>query len=141
MLTKMLTDVDSTGGMHGHHTHHGLSRRGLIAGAGGLVLLAAAPGTAWASRTRAVDAAPGAERASRITQGTQLVHADLHNHSLMSDGDGNPDLVFGSMRSAGLDVAALTDHATLFSIEGLSRSEWNRAGALAHLAALERATL
>jgi len=58
----------------------------------------------------------------------------LTNHSLMSDGDGNPDLVFGSMRSAGLDVAALTDHATLFAIEGLSRSEWNRAGALADAA-------
>jgi hypothetical protein len=130
----MLTDVDSTGGMSGHHAHHGLSRRGLIAGAGGLVLLAAAPGTAWAARTRTVTAAPGADRASQITQGTQLVHADLHNHSLMSDGDGNPDLVFGSMRSAGLDVAALTDHATLFSIEGLSRSEWARAGALADAA-------
>jgi hypothetical protein len=40
------------------------------------------------------------------------VHADLHNHTLLSDGDGDPALAFDSMRSAGLDVAALTDHAT-----------------------------
>ncbi|MGH3361658.1 MAG: CehA/McbA family metallohydrolase, partial [Nocardioides sp.] len=54
----------------------------------------------------------GATRASRITTGTTLVHADLHNHTLLSDGDGDPALAFDSMRSAGLDVAALTDHAT-----------------------------
>ncbi len=40
------------------------------------------------------------------------MHADLHNHTLLSDGDGDPALAFDSMRSAGLDVAALTDHAT-----------------------------
>lgn len=117
-----------------HHSHGGLSRRGLIGGAGGLLLLAATPGTAAAFSTRTAAAATGAARASQITQGTQLVHADLHNHSLLSDGDGNPDLVFGSMRAAGLDVAALTDHTTLFAIEGLSRSEWNRVGALADAA-------
>jgi len=122
----------------GHHDHS-LSRRGLIAGAGGLLLLTATPGTAQAShvpvaRGPQATGAAGAARASRITQGTTLVHGDLHNHTLMSDGDGNPDLVFGSMRDAGLDVAALTDHTTLFAIEGLSRSEWNRAGALADAA-------
>ena len=41
------------------------------------------------------------------------MHADLHNHTLLSDGDGDPALAFDSMRSAGLDVAALTDHSTL----------------------------
>ena len=130
--------------MSGHHEHTpsdpaGLGRRGLLAGAGGLLLLAATPGTAQASsvpvaRGPQATAATGAARASRITQGTTLVHGDMHNHTLMSDGDGNPDLVFGSMRDAGLDVAALTDHTTLFAIEGLSRSEWNRAGALADAA-------
>ncbi len=52
-------------------------------------------------------------RASRLFPGTRLVHADLHNHTLMSDGDGDPADAFASMREAGLDVAALTDHATL----------------------------
>ncbi len=55
----------------------------------------------------------GASRTSRLATGTQLVHADLHNHTLLSDGMGDPALAFDSMRSAGLDVAALTDHATL----------------------------
>jgi hypothetical protein len=52
----------------------------------------------------------------------------------MSDGDGDPANAFASMRSAGLDVAALTDHTTLFAIEGLSSEEWRRAGQLADAA-------
>lgn len=55
----------------------------------------------------------GAARTSRLFPGTTLVHADLHNHSLFSDGDGDPAKSFASMRSAGLDVAALTDHSTV----------------------------
>jgi hypothetical protein len=69
-----------------------------------------------------------------ITQSTTLVHADMHNHTVMSDGDGSADQAFASMREAGLDVAALTDHATLFAIEGLSSSEWNTTGNLANAA-------
>ena len=57
--------------------------------------------------------ATGADRASRLTRGTALVHADMHNHTLLSDGAGDPARAFASMREAGLDVAALTDHATL----------------------------
>ncbi|MEO3745462.1 CehA/McbA family metallohydrolase [Plantactinospora sp. B5E13] len=120
-------------------SHHGANRRTLIAGAGGLLMLAAAPGTAYAGATPTAlgpRQAPGtgAARASLITQGTTLVHADLHNHTAMSDGDGDPELAFASMREAGLDVAALTDHSTLFSIEGLSQREWDRTGALADAA-------
>ncbi len=96
----------------------GLSRRAvaaagpglLIAGALGPAVGAIAPGVGYGATT-----APrvGASRTSRISRGTRLVHADLHNHTLLSDGDGDPALAFASMRSAGLDVAALTDHATL----------------------------
>ncbi|MFF5226295.1 CehA/McbA family metallohydrolase [Dactylosporangium sp. NPDC000521] len=124
-----------------------MDRRGLLAaGAGGLLVLAT-PGVAAADgrTTRAetgtaatVGAGPaalaGAARASAITAGTGLVHADLHNHTVMSDGDGDPALAFASMRSAGLDVAALTDHTTLFGIGGLSKPEWDRTGALADAA-------
>ncbi|HVL90580.1 MAG TPA: twin-arginine translocation signal domain-containing protein, partial [Actinomycetota bacterium] len=53
------------------------------------------------------------ERASRLFGGRWLAHADLHNHTLLSDGSGNASLAFDSMRAAGLDVAALTDHSTL----------------------------
>jgi hypothetical protein len=123
----------------------GLGRRTLLAGAGGLLVLTATPGSARATATGlatgpGVGAGPaptraaGALRASAISQGTTLVHADLHNHTLMSDGDGDPALAFESMRSAGLDVAALTDHTTLFAIGGLSRSEWDRTGQLADAA-------
>jgi hypothetical protein len=84
----------------------------------------------------------GAARHSRIGRGTVLVHADLHNHTLLSDGDGDPDAAFPSMRDAGLDVAALTDHAIRgASVEGtgvggtpwigLDRAAWRRTGALA----------
>ncbi|MEV0561878.1 CehA/McbA family metallohydrolase [Dactylosporangium sp. NPDC050588] len=135
-------------GDHSHHRHEGIDRRGLLAaGAGGLLVLAT-PGAASAGAGRTsraetgtaatVGAGPaaltGAARASAITAGTGLVHADLHNHTVMSDGDGDPALAFASMRSAGLDVAALTDHTTLFGISGLSKSEWDRTGALANAA-------
>jgi hypothetical protein len=60
-------------------------------------------------------------RSSRLFPGTSLVHADLHNHTLMSDGDGTPEAAFASLRGAGLDVAALTDHATIgMDIPGMS---------------------
>jgi hypothetical protein len=71
-----------------------------------------------------------------------LVHADLHNHTLLSDGAGDPEAAFPSMRDAGLDVAALTDHAIRgATVEGtgtggtpwigLDRAGWRRTGALA----------
>jgi len=84
----------------------------------------------------------GAGRLSRVTRGTLLVHADLHNHTLLSDGAGDPDAAFPAMRDAGLDVAALTDHAIRgAAIEGtgvggtpwigLDRAGWRRTGKLA----------
>ncbi|MGH3793333.1 MAG: CehA/McbA family metallohydrolase [Pseudonocardiaceae bacterium] len=84
----------------------------------------------------------GAARSSRISRDTMLVHADLHNHTLLSDGMGDPEAAFPSMREAGLDVAALTDHAIRgASVEGtgtggapwigLDRAGWRRTGKLA----------
>ncbi|MDP9823165.1 CehA/McbA family metallohydrolase [Nocardioides massiliensis] len=93
-----------------------LDRRAALAGAGAAgasLLIAGTLGRHTASAAPAGRRRPGARRLSRITRGTQLVHADLHNHSHLSDGDGDPALAFASMRAAGLDVAALTDHATL----------------------------
>ena len=46
-------------------------------------------------------------------QDLRLLFADLHNHSLHSDGRGDPEQAFQQMREAGLDVAALTDHASI----------------------------
>lgn len=71
-----------------------------------------------------------------------LVHADMHNHTVLSDGDGDPSAAFPSMRDAGLDVAALTDHAIRgASVEGtgeggtpwigIDRAGWRRTGELA----------
>ncbi len=79
---------------------------------------------------------------------SRLLHADLHNHTLLSDGDGDPAVAFASMRSAGLDVAALTDHATLSDnllgdvlagllppeykqVAGITRKDWARTRRLA----------
>ena len=50
-------------------------------------------------------------RGSKLFPGTRLVHGDLHNHTLLSDGAGDPELAFETMHAAGLDVAAITDHA------------------------------
>ncbi|MBX7266632.1 CehA/McbA family metallohydrolase [Micromonospora sp. Llam7] len=119
------------------HLTAGFGRRALLAGAGGALMLAALPTSARAASTAMADAptaAAGAGRTSMITQGTMLVHADMHNHTVMSDGDGSAAAAFASMREAGLDVAALTDHATIFSIEGLSSSEWRTTGDLANAA-------
>ena len=79
-----------------------LSRRAALAAAGSGLLVAGTLGsvTGAIAETGATPAR-GASRASRLTRGTRLVHADLHNHTLMSDGDGDPALAFASMRRAG----------------------------------------
>lgn len=86
----------------------------------------------------------GTSRHSRLMPGTALVHADLHNHSRLSDGDGDPAEAFGSMRRSGLDVGALTDHANLATpigdlldgrvaslFGGIDGRAWRRLGELA----------
>ncbi|MCO1658195.1 CehA/McbA family metallohydrolase [Pseudonocardia humida] len=68
--------------------------------------------------------------------GERLLHADLHNHTLLSDGAGRPEDAFGSMRAAGLDVAALTDHAHGPSVSRLTidDADWHYLGELAEAA-------
>jgi len=58
----------------------------------------------------------GTSRRSRLFPGPFLVHADLHNHTMLSDGRGDPARTFASMRKAGLDVAAITDHSRWASV-------------------------
>jgi len=62
----------------------------------------------------------------------RLLFGDLHNHSLLSDGRGNPDDAFRQLREAGLDVAALTDHAStpLERLAGLTLDDYPDAQAL-----------
>lgn len=90
----------------------------LLRGRGGLPggLLADAVGgpTAPPTPTLLPRSERTAARASRLFDDrTFLAHADLHNHSHLSDGAGDPARAFASMREAGLDVAALTDHAVM----------------------------
>ena len=87
------------------------------------------------------DDAWGTSRRSRLFGGPFLVHADLHNHSWFSDGAGDPARAFPSLRAAGLDVAALTDHSRWSGVflglvkapgpAGIDRRDWARAGELA----------
>ena len=129
-----------------------LTRRTALGAAGaGLLLASMSSSFTGAAASATARAGVGASRLSRLSSGTTLVHADLHNHTLMSDGDGDPDLAFDSMRSAGLDVAALTDHATVSDhilgdalagllpaaykqIGGITRSDWARTRELADAA-------
>src|SRR5262245_19560784 len=65
-------------------------------------------------RTGAATAAAGPTwRFSRVSHGTRLVFADLHNHSLLSDGTGDPAEAFASMQRSGIEVAAFTEHARM----------------------------
>jgi hypothetical protein len=90
-----------------------LSRRDLLrTGAAASALLLVRPRGALAAPLGPRDAY-GTTRASRLFPGTWVVHTDLHNHTLFSDGAGDAAEAFGSMRDAGLDVASLTDHSTV----------------------------
>jgi hypothetical protein len=60
---------------------------------------------------REVDAWGTSRRSRLFPDPFFLVHADLHNHTRFSDGLGDPARAFGSLREAGLDVAAITDHS------------------------------
>ena len=64
-----------------------------------------------------MSAADDPERRSRLLAGSFCVFGDLHNHSLFSDGSGDPERAFAQIRTAGLDVAALTDHASIPSAD------------------------
>lgn len=77
-------------------------------------------------------------RHSRLTGssgGTGLVvaMADLHNHSLFSDGDGDPETAFAQLRAAGLHAAALTDHSSIprHAVSGLGPEHYPDDDALA----------
>jgi hypothetical protein len=86
----------------------------------------------------------GTSRVSRLFPGCWLAHADLHNHTWLSDGAGDPRLAFASMRAAGLDVAALTDHSRWASVfldlrkapgwTGIDGRAWRQTIALAEAA-------
>jgi hypothetical protein len=86
----------------------------------------------------------GTSRQSRLFPGPWLVHGDLHNHTTLSDGAGEPAEAFTSMRAAGLDVAAITDHSRWASLAmglvampgdtGIDRFGWETAGRLADAA-------
>src|SRR4029453_13631432 len=83
----------------------------------------------------------GTSRQSRLFPGPWLVHADLHNHTTLSDGSGDPADAFASMRAAGVDVAALTDHSRwaalpfglmgLPGMAGIDRGDWETTRCLA----------
>ena len=133
-----------------HNPGIGVTRREFLrtaATAG--ALLVASPGDlprALASGPRAF----GAPRRSRLfpKDGTFVVQADLHNHTLLSDGAGKAEAAFGQMRRAGLDVAALTDHAVMAknggtvtcsggpctSFMGINENSWQLLGRLADAA-------
>src|SRR6266511_1954277 len=89
----------------------------------------------------------GTSRHSRLFPGRWLVHADLHNHPWLSDGAGDPSRCFASMRAAGLDVAAITDHSRWASAflglvgapgwTGIDGRAWRQTASLADAANLD----
>jgi hypothetical protein len=136
---------------HGHEGGLGpsLTRRQLLRGSGAAgAMLLAPPLRSFRGGLEPLGAAT-VDRGSRLSPGQRVVHADLHNHTLLSDGAGDPAEAFASMRAAGLDVAALTDHATISeylpespcvvdpsgggcqSLAGIHEGSWQRTAALA----------
>lgn len=121
-----------------------VSRRDFLkTGAAAGALLLARPWSRALGATLGPESLGAASRTSRLFPGTTLVHADLHNHSLLSDGDGDAAQAFIKMRDAGLDVAALTDHSTIglvggtcvgseCSIAGINEESWGQLGDLAN---------
>lgn len=115
--------------------------RGGLLGAGALLVLPRSGyGSVLSDTARASRLSPG--------DGTRLIESDLHNHTLLSDGSGRPEQAFAMMRAAGLDVAALTDHAatnkhgkkievctsTCGAATGLDEAGWKRHGEIADAA-------
>lgn len=95
----------------------------------------------------AIGSAGNSGRASSLFPGFTLAESDLHNHTLLSDGSGRAEEAFAMMRAAGLDVAALTDHATTQrqggvascpstcgAVVGIHEESWRTAGTLADAA-------
>jgi hypothetical protein len=89
----------------------------------------------------------GTSRRSRLFPGPWLVHADLHNHTWLSDGAGDPRRAFACLRAAGLDVAAITDHSRWASAflglvgapgwTGIDGRAWQQTASLADAANLD----
>jgi hypothetical protein len=93
----------------------------------------------------------GASRASKLLPGSGLfvAHTDLHNHSLISgDAAGKPTTAYAAMRSRGIDVACLTEHAIsgqghgevtcpghnqggCDTVEGINETDWEYMSTLA----------
>ncbi|HUQ55158.1 CehA/McbA family metallohydrolase [Lentzea sp.] len=75
---------------------------------------------------------------SRLFPGVpeRLLHADLHNHTLFSDGAGSAEDAYSTMRKAGLDVAAVTDHAYGISApeKTIDDASWRKLGSIADAA-------
>ncbi|HEX7135433.1 MAG TPA: DUF3604 domain-containing protein [Iamia sp.] len=122
------------------------SRRRFLAGAAASGAVLVARPTGILADVLGGTPQPTVARRSKLFPNTWLVHADLHNHTLFSDGDGDPAAAFASMRSSGLDVAALTDHAVLggalgavasvcgagcTSVRGIDEASWQHSQQLA----------
>jgi hypothetical protein len=79
----------------------------LAAVTGGLALR---PSLGWS--LGGLQGSTGASRFSRLGGSLFNVHADLHNHSLISgDALGDPHGALNDIRNAGLDAACMTEHA------------------------------
>jgi len=66
----------------------------------------------------------GASRLSRLdpSGSLRLVHSDLHNHSFISgDAEGDPYKALRNLRSAGIDVACMTEHA----VSGMGHGQYD----------------
>ena len=126
-----------------------MDRRNFLKGAGAGALLLANPSLVRASLLGGSPTTSASRESKLFADGRFVVHADMHNHTLLSDGDGDPANTFASMRAAGLDVAAITDHTTFSkglpasacdhstgcsSVGGLNDESWARHRVLAEAA-------
>jgi len=108
--------------------------RGPVPGAREVSTAQSSTGQAWTDEAadRRFRDAWGTRRDSPLLPGRRLLHADLHNHTRLSDGRGDPAGAFPSLRAHGLDVAAITDHVGAAAPgrkgEAAARGSWRAGG-------------
>ena len=107
-----------------------MKRRDLLKGIAGGIASGVIMRPALGSTLGGLVGSTGASRESRLGGSLTLVHTDLHNHSIISgDAKGDALEALNQIKSRGIDVACMTEHAVSGKDHGhLTCPEWQEGG-------------